>query len=227
MIKKDIAILTILLLLVIGAMFIRSQSEKGSLTSDSGMKLSDVEIEQQDKDSGKGGDNTMTDTAKAPAMEIDEKAQYSAVLKTSMGSMTVKLYAQDTPMTVNNFVVLAEKGFYNGTIFHRIIEDFMIQGGDPDGVGTGGPGYRFADEITPMEFDGPGILAMANSGPDTNGSQFFITHAPTPWLNGKHTIFGKVTEGMDVLNAIATVDVGPNDKPLKDVILETVTISKN
>lgn len=223
MIKKDIFILTTLLLLLIGAIYFRAQT-KESFTQQSSVKKS---AETGSKDQKGGEQNTMmNENGKAPAMEIDEKAQYTAVLKTNKGAITVELYAQDTPVTVNNFVVLAQKGFYNGTIFHRVIKDFMIQGGDPDGVGTGGPGYKFADEFTPMEFDSAGILAMANSGPDTNGSQFFITHAPTPWLNGRHTIFGKVTEGMDVVDAIALVDVGPNDKPTTDVVLESVTIEK-
>lgn len=168
----------------------------------------------------------MADTGStAPAMEIDETAQYTALIKTNMGNMTVEL-SKDTPVTVNNFVVLANKGFYDGTIFHRVIKDFMIQGGDPDGRGTGGPGYMFEDEFTPAEFDGPGILAMANSGPDTNGSQFFITHAATPWLNGAHTIFGTVTEGMEVVNKIAETEVGPGDKPTTDVVIETIEITK-
>jgi peptidyl-prolyl cis-trans isomerase A (cyclophilin A) len=190
----------------------RSAENSETLTSESGTKISDVKVAPQE-----GG---------APAMEIDENASYSAILKTSMGDITLALTAQETPATVNNFVVLAEKGFYDGTIFHRVIKDFMIQGGDPDGNGTGGPGYTFQDEITAATFDSPGILAMANRGPDTNGSQFFITHAATPWLDGKHTIFGKVTEGMDVVDAIANVKVGSQDKPVEDVVVESVEIVK-
>ncbi len=163
--------------------------------------------------------------SRAPEMEINPAKTYIAKVSTSMGSFTVTLDAAGTPKTVNNFVFLARKDFYDNTIFHRIIEDFMIQGGDPEGTGTGGPGYLFEDEITAQQaFDGPGVLAMANRGPDTNGSQFFITHAETPWLTGKHTIFGKVTEGMDVVNKIATVQVGPQDKPITDIVIKDIQI---
>lgn len=181
---------------------------------------------QQNNDKGGDTQNMMDDDRQAPDMEINENALYTATLKTSMGDIVIALTAKDTPMTVNNFVVLARQGFYDGTIFHRVIKDFMIQGGDPDGNGTGGPGYMFDDEFTSEEFDGPGIVAMANRGPDTNGSQFFITHAETPWLNGKHTIFGRVTKGMDVVDAIANVQVGAQDKPVKDVIVESIEIAE-
>lgn len=214
--KKDILIVAGIGL-VLGVLFIRF-----GLPNIGGKKPTETTTTQK-----KGGEQTMKEeNGKAPAMEIDENAQYSARIKTSMGDITIALTAKDTPMTVNNFVVLAQKGFYDGTIFHRVIKGFMIQGGDPDGNGTGGPGYMFEDEFSPEEFDEPGILAMANRGPDTNGSQFFITHAPTPWLNGMHTIFGRVTEGMDVVNAIAEVQVGPQDRPVKDVTIESIEILK-
>ncbi len=130
-----------------------------------------------------------------------------AVFKTSKGEIRVKLTPEETPLTVANFVNLADRGFYDGLKFHRVIPNFMIQGGDPKGNGTGDPGYKFADEFSPtLRHDGPGILSMANSGPGTNGSQFFITHVATPWLNDKHSIFGKVLEGQDVVNAIAMGD---------------------
>ena len=120
----------------------------------------------------------------------------------------MKLYASQTPRTVNNFVCLAEDGYYDGVIFHRVIPDFMVQGGDPTGTGRGGPGYTFKDEFDPkLKHDKPGVLSMANAGPGTNGSQFFITHVPTPWLDGKHSVFGQVTQGQDVVNAIEQGDV--------------------
>ncbi len=134
-----------------------------------------------------------------PPMQIDPNAIYVATIETEKGDIRIQLFADKAPKTVNNFVFLAEQGFYDNTTFHRVIPDFMAQGGDPSGTGAGGPGYTFEDEISPdLVFDGPGYLAMANAGPNTNGSQFFITYAETPWLNGRHTIFGKVVEGMDV-----------------------------
>lgn len=151
-----------------------------------------------------------------------------AVIKTNMGTIELELFAKETPKTVENFVGLANKGYYNGVIFHRVIDGFMIQGGDPTGTGRGGEsfwGKRFNDEIVKeLVFDSEGILAMANAGPNTNGSQFFITLAPTKWLNGNHTIFGKVINGMDVVRAIGKVAKGPQDRPLKDVAMESVTI---
>jgi len=147
-------------------------------------------------------------------MEIDLKKKYQAVMHTDKGDITIDLFAGQTPMTVNNFVFLARQGFYNGTIFHRVIADFMAQGGDPTGTGTGGPGYKFADEFVPsLRHDKPGVLSMANAGAGTNGSQFFLTHVPTPWLNGKHTVFGQVTKGLDVLMSIPPRDPARRDAP--------------
>ena len=131
----------------------------------------------------------------------------SAVIRTNKGDINLRLFADKTPVTVANFVNLANRGFYDGLSFHRVIPDFMIQGGCPSGTGTGGPGYRFEDECQPdLRHDAPGKLSMANAGPGTNGSQFFITHSPQPHLDGKHTVFGKVTSGMDVVNAIRQGD---------------------
>lgn len=145
--------------------------------------------------------------SKAPAMEIDLKKTYTAVFSTDKGEFTVQLFADKVPFTVNNFVFLARQGFYNGTIFHRVIANFMVQGGDPTGSGRGGPGYQFKDEFhATLRHDKPGVLSMANAGPNTNGSQFFITHVPTPWLDNKHSVFGQVTHGMDVLIAIPPRD---------------------
>ena len=151
--------------------------------------------------------NTKQYTA-APEMQIDPKKQYTATIATNRGDIVLALDAQHAPKTVNNFVFLAGEGFYDGVTFHRVIRDFMIQGGDPTGTGSGGPGYRFEDEVrnNPLKHE-TGVLSMANAGPNTNGSQFFITHSPQPHLNGKHTVFGKVTSGMNVVNSIRQGDV--------------------
>jgi cyclophilin family peptidyl-prolyl cis-trans isomerase len=154
-----------------------------------------------------------------------------AVIKTNMGTIELELFPKEAPKAVENFTKLANKGYYNGVTFHRVIENFMIQGGDPTGTGRGGEsiwGKPFEDEFSPdLKFDKPGILAMANAGPNTNGSQFFITLVPTPWLNNHHTIFGKVIKGMDVVQAIGKVQTSkPNDKPVKDVIMEKVSVKE-
>jgi peptidyl-prolyl cis-trans isomerase B (cyclophilin B) len=139
----------------------------------------------------------------APEMQIDPAKKYTATMSTEKGEIVLALFADKTPKTVNNFVFLAREGFYDNITFHRVIDDFMAQGGDPTGTGRGGPGYRFEDEFdATLKHSKPGILSMANAGPGTNGSQFFITHVPTPWLDGKHSVFGEVVEGMDVLMAI-------------------------
>jgi len=166
----------------------------------------------------------------------------TATLQTSQGRVVLRLFPDHAPKTVRNFVELAEGGrqwtdprtgrastskLYDGTIFHRVIPDFMIQGGDPLGTGRGGPGYEFGDEFHPdLRFDRPYLLAMANAGPGTNGSQFFITVIPTPWLNGKHTIFGEVIEGADVVDRISRVKTGSQDRPVEDVTIESVTIDR-
>ncbi|MBU0495275.1 MAG: peptidylprolyl isomerase [Chloroflexi bacterium] len=141
-------------------------------------------------------------------MQIDPKKAYQATIETPRGTIELELYPQHAPQTVNNFVFLAGEGFYDGTMFHRVIPNFMIQGGDPTGTGRGGPGYRFADEVrnNPLKHE-TGVISMANAGPNTNGSQFFITHAPQPHLNGKHTVFGKVVKGQSVVDAIRQGDV--------------------
>ena len=166
----------------------------------------------------------------------------TATLQTNQGTVVIRLFPDHAPKTVRNFVELAEGGrqwtdprtgrtstskLYDGTIFHRVIPDFMIQGGDPLGSGRGGPGYKFADEFHPdLRFDRPYLLAMANAGPGTNGSQFFITVVPTPWLNGKHTIFGEVIEGADVVDRISRVKTGSQDRPVEDVTIESVSIDR-
>ena len=149
-----------------------------------------------------------------PDMVIDPKKKYTATFKTEKGDFIIELFADKAPKTVNNFVFLAREKFYDGVTFHRVIRDFMTQGGDPTGTGTGGPGYKFADEFHPaLRHSGPGILSMANAGPNTNGSQFFITHRATPHLDGKHAVFGQVTQGLDVLLAIPDRDPGRAREP--------------
>ena len=166
----------------------------------------------------------------------------TATFHTSHGTFSARLFPEQAPKTVENFISLATgsrewrdprdgstktEPLYDATIFHRVIPNFMIQGGDPEGTGRGGPGYKFEDEFPPgaPEFDRPGLLAMANAGPNTNGSQFFVTVAATPWLTGKHTIFGEVTEGMDVVNRISTLETDGSDRPATDVVIERVEIS--
>lgn len=169
------------------------------------------------------------------------KLPKTAIMKTTMGTIELELYGDKAPKTVENFVGLANgtkewtdvktgqkmkgKPLYSGTIFHRVIPNFMIQGGDPLGNGMGGPGYKFEDEFqSGLTFDKPGILAMANAGPNTNGSQFFITVAPTPWLNNHHTIFGRVTKGMDIVNKIVSAPRGMNDRPNHDIKITSITL---
>lgn len=151
----------------------------------------------------------------------------TAVFDTSHGEFTVELFADKAPNTVDNFVTLAEKGFYDGTVFHRVIAGFMIQGGDPTGTGRGGPGYTIADEFHPdLRHDASGVLSMANAGPDTGGSQFFITVAATPWLDDHHAVFGKVVEGLEKVEAISKIKTDWSDRPQEPVTIKTVTIRK-
>jgi cyclophilin family peptidyl-prolyl cis-trans isomerase len=159
----------------------------------------------------------------APAMQIDPKKKYKAHMETDKGTMVIELFADKTPKTVNNFVFLSREGFYDGVIFHRVIDNFMAQGGDPTGTGRGGPGYKFGDEFdSSLKHDKQGILSMANAGPGTNGSQFFITHGPTPHLNGKHTVFGQVVEGLDVLMSIPARDPGNVNAQAVKIIRVTI-----
>ena len=165
-----------------------------------------------------------------PAMNIDEKGNYSAVIETSLGSIEIELFTDIAPITVNNFVNLSNDGYYDNVIFHRVIKGFMIQGGDPSGTGHGEmgkyPGYEFQDELNnPMQYE-KGIVAMANRGPNTNGSQFFIMHVDYP-LPYDYTIFGKVSNGIDVVDAIANVQTGDMDKPVDDVVINSVDIKEN
>ncbi|MGF1468277.1 MAG: peptidylprolyl isomerase [Sandaracinaceae bacterium] len=176
----------------------------------------------------------------APPVSVPGDGRLHARFKTSMGELIAVLFEEQAPRTVANFVALARGDvewthprtgqrssdpLYSGTIFHRVITDFMIQGGDPQGTGTGGPGWKFGDEIHPeLRHDKPGMLSMANSGPNTNGSQFFITEVPTPWLDGKHTVFGQVVEGADLIPKITRVATGPSDRPREDVVLHQVEV---
>jgi cyclophilin family peptidyl-prolyl cis-trans isomerase len=161
----------------------------------------------------------------APTMQIDPKKSYQATFQTSKGDIVVNLFADKVPNTVNNFVFLAREDYYDQTIFHRVIHNFMVQGGDPTGTGRGGPGYQFEDEFHPsLRHDKPGILSMANAGANTNGSQFFLTHVATPWLDNRHSVFGEVIEGIDILLSIPERDPLKVDSPA--ITLTTVLISE-
>ncbi len=162
-----------------------------------------------------------------PETIIDPGADYQATIRTNRGDITCKLFASESPATVNNFVFLAREGFYDGVIFHRVIEGFMIQGGDPTGTGTGGPGYKFADELQAARDRGyrMGTLAMANAGPDTNGSQFFVTHQDVG-LPPQYSVFGKAVDGLDVVDDIARTPTDARDRPQEDVVISTVEITE-
>jgi cyclophilin family peptidyl-prolyl cis-trans isomerase len=162
----------------------------------------------------------------APALTIDLDKSYSAKLTTNHGDLTIELDVVNAPLAVNNFVFLARDGFYDGVIFHRVIESFMIQGGDPTGTGRGGPGYKFRDELDGGGMYGRGTVAMANAGPNTNGSQFFIVHKDAG-LPNDYTIFGKVLEGLDTVDSIATTSTGPGDRPHQDCVITAVEILEN
>jgi cyclophilin family peptidyl-prolyl cis-trans isomerase len=182
-------------------------------------------LSAQSKDSVKTPDSTKQEKPKTAV----QKGKDLVVIETSMGTIELKLFRAQAPKTVDNFEGLAKKGYYNGLIFHRVIDNFMLQGGDPTGTGGGGEsiyGKDFEDEISPdLKFDRPGLLAMANRGPGTNGSQFFITLVPTPWLNTHHTIFGEVVAGMDVVQAIGKVKTSkPGDKPVTPVVMKKVYV---
>jgi cyclophilin family peptidyl-prolyl cis-trans isomerase len=160
-----------------------------------------------------------------PAMSLDATKRYRATIRTDKGDIQLDLESSRAPKTVNNFVFLARQGYYDGVIFHRVIADFMAQTGDPTGTGTGGPGYSFGDEFHPqLRHDGPGVLSMANAGANTNGSQFFITHVATPWLDDKHSVFGRVSGGMDVLLSIPERDPSRRDAPA--VRIHTIEITE-
>ncbi len=173
---------------------------------------------------------TKKDPKVTELMNVSENEKLVATVNTNVGQFEIELFADKAPKTVENFVGLATNGKYNGVIFHRVIADFMIQGGDPTGTGRGGESYwggKFADEFhDSLRHTKPGILSMANAGPNTNGSQFFITLVPTPWLDGKHAIFGEIISGMEVVEAIGTTQTGMMDKPVNDIVMESVTVEK-
>ncbi|MEQ1856442.1 MAG: peptidylprolyl isomerase [Longimicrobiales bacterium] len=153
-------------------------------------------------------------------------ANPTVTIETNHGTITAEMFVDKAPTTAGNFIELAKKGFYDGVVFHRVIEGFMIQGGDPTGTGRGGPGYTIKDEFAPgLAHTHPGIFSMANAGPNSGGSQFFITLAATPWLDGKHAIFGKVSAGMDVVKAIGKLQTARGDRPVQDVVMKKVTVS--
>jgi len=165
-------------------------------------------------------------SVKAPVEMIDTNKNYTATLKTSLGEIVITLDTQNRPQTVNNFVYLARLGFYDGVIFHRVIGAFMIQSGDPLGTGTGGPAYKFADELTAPNSNAKGTISMANAGPNTNGSQFFINLVDNNYLDTKHAVFGKVTGGMDVVENIGKTPVGQSDRPVTQVVIEAVSVEE-
>lgn len=171
---------------------------------------------------------TMGLTACGNEKKVEQKVELAtAVFNTSMGDFEVKLATDYAPSTSENFIKLVNQGFYNGLIFHRVIDDFMIQGGDPNGDGTGGPGYTIKDEFSSkLLHDSPGVISMANRGPNTGGSQFFITLRPTNWLDGKHAVFGKVTKGMEVIFRIGKVKTDTNDRPIEPVVIKKIVIEK-
>ena len=190
--------------LAVAAIGLAALSACASATSDNATTPPNAPSETEE-----GG--TPLEWSSPPAMEIDPSKSYEALFKTEVGDFRVRLFPDQAPSTVNNFVFLARQGYYDNTTFHRVLPGFMAQGGDPTGTGGGGPGYTFEDEFDPdLQFDKPGLLAMANRGPDTNGGQFFITYAPTPHLNGLHAIFGEVVEGAEVLSSLRPRDPQTN-----------------
>jgi len=187
-----------------------------------------VQLNENEQEGDVLSDNKVYESM--PEMNIDISKKYTAVIKTSMGDMSIEFFTEDAPMTVNNFINLSRDGYYDNVIFHRVISGFMIQGGDPSGTGHGEmgkyPGYKFEDELNNQRSYEKGILAMANAGPDTNGSQFFIMHVDYP-LPYQYTIFGFVNDGLDIIDKIASVETGDGDKPVNDVVIKTVEIKEN
>ena len=199
-----------------------------SCTNESDTLNQSVELNTNEQEGDVLSNNKVYDSM--PEMNIDISKKYTAVIKTSMGDMSVDFFTEEAPMTVNNFINLSRDGYYDNVIFHRVISGFMIQGGDPSGTGHGEmgkyPGYKFEDELNNQRSYEKGILAMANAGPDTNGSQFFIMHVDYP-LPYQYTIFGLVTEGLDIIDKIASVETGDGDKPVNDVVIKSVEIKEN
>lgn len=228
-----VAIVVIVLILGIGGWAIYSNAQKQAASALATKTASTAQAQALSAAATKAASTASTPVpgaakqwSSAPAMQIDAKKSYTATVKMAKGgSFDIQLYADKAPVTVNSFVFLARQGFFDGVTFHRVLEGFMAQGGDPTGTGMGSPGYKFKNEDSDLVFDKAGVVAMANSGRDTNGSQFFITFGPTPSLNGGYTIFGQVTSGMDVVNAITRRDPEKNPQFTGDV-MESVTISE-
>jgi len=199
-----------------------------SCTNESDTLSESVELNTSEQEGDVLSNNKVYESM--PEMNIDISKKYTAVIKTSMGDMSVEFFTEEAPMTVNNFINLSRDGYYDNVIFHRVISGFMIQGGDPSGTGHGEmgkyPGYKFEDELNNQRSYEKGILAMANAGPDTNGSQFFIMHVDYP-LPYQYTIFGFVNDGLDIIDKIASVETGDGDKPVNDVVIKTVEIKEN
>ena len=215
---NKIAILVVLMLVVLSGCTVSSN------TSQSEKKSSSTQ-DSYDSTSTSLNSNTLNKEKMESTNQDRGEKEKKAVITTNLGVMEIGLYTEKTPKTTQNFIDLAEKGFYNGLIFHRVIDNFMIQGGDPSGNGTGGPGYSIEDEFDPaLTHSSKGIISMANAGPNTGGSQFFITLVPTQYLDGKHAVFGEIISGEDVLEKIGKVETGANDKPVEDVIMESVEI---
>jgi len=244
--QKQIGIGFVVILIVIGLVIFFTSSEQGDLgipgksasptpadvstldlrtpeskSVENSLSEMDSQGSQQNMNQGSAATSKNNKYKSAPPMTISSAKKYTATIVTNKGEMTVELFAQDAPKTVNNFVFLANDQFYDGLIFHRIIKGFMIQGGDPTGTGTGSPGYKFEDEKVTKKY-AKGILAMANSGPNTNGSQFFIMHTDYA-LPPNYTIFGQVTEGLEIIDAIATTPTGPGDRPTQPVTITSIT----
>ena len=217
---KNLAVISVIIVLVVGALvvLVKGGSENDTSTNEA------TESATINKKEGNMNDKQY-DYAPEVLPEA-ERVGKKAVFETNQGSFTINLLGEKVPKTVSNFISLAKDGFYDGLTFHRVIAGFMIQGGDPAGNGTGGPGYKFEDEFdAALTFSKPGLLAMANAGPNTNGSQFFITVAPTTYLNNKHTIFGEVVDGYDVVEKISKVAADESDKPLEAVVIKSIEIN--
>jgi len=219
--KKIISLLVLTILVFSLAACTKEEQKKATETKEL--------IENSSHNNNNNNESKMNDSKLQAPTEADANAikgqDKTIVMETTKGTIKIKLFTDKAPLTCANFVNLAEAGFYDGLIFHRVIKDFMLQGGDPLGTGTGGPGYKFQDEFDPsLKHDHPGILSMANSGPRTNGSQFFITTVPTPWLDGKHSIFGEVIEGIEIVKEIENTKTGMADKPIEDIVMTKVTI---
>ncbi len=228
-----IIIAIIAIALISSVVYFVFAGDKGAIESTDSAKTEDQDGEQADTSEPEAPDTeplTEEDIVPArieePIGETEETNMKGIVtIETNKGTMKFQLETEKAPKTSQNFIDLAQKGYYDSLVFHRVIKDFMIQGGDPNGDGTGGPGYSIEDEFHPdLGHDKAGILSMANSGPNTGGSQFFVTLAATSWLDNKHAVFGHVIEGEDVLMAIGSVEVGPMDRPLEPIVMEKVTV---